>query len=122
MNSGWSPGPTTAQWDNGVANVTLESPGAGYAVIHQEISLAGSGISGGDTVTMSALVTSLGSFHDTALIKIESWAGGANIGQYEHVFTASTLVPLNHMTSLAAGAESIKVVVGNWRMGWPNCR
>ena len=114
VNSGWSPGPTTAQWDNGVANVTLESTqGAGYAVIHQEISLAGSGISGGDTVTMSALVTSLGSFHDTALLKIESWAGGANIGQYEHVFTASTSGAVeSYDFTLAAGAESIKVVVG----------
>ena len=44
----------------GTADVLLPTTtGGGWAVIHQRVSLAGSGISGGDTVTMSALVTAL---------------------------------------------------------------
>ena len=103
--------------DTGTADALLNTTlGGGWSVIHQRVSLAGSGISGGDTVTMSALVTALnGNNEGVALLKLESWAtgGGAALDDYEHVFTASDSGATESFDYVVhTDADELVVVVG----------
>lgn len=89
--------------------------GGGYAVIWQQIDLAGSGLSGGDIVTLSADIRALAASLNGGgcELKMESWAGGSNLG-------ADLVVPVTVTESwdnysmdytIASGADAVKVVL-----------
>ena len=119
-NTGWGSTSDTyhdAVNGTGVAYVN-STEGGGYAVIHQKVSVAGSGIQGGDVVTMSAFVqAAVGESEGIALLKLESWGGAdgsTDLGAaVEHVFTASEAGAIESFDyTVASGTTYLTVVVG----------
>lgn len=97
--------------------------GGGYAVVFSgaEVSLASLGLTAGQTVTFSADIIDLvdGGGGGGAILKIESWAGGANIGSLEVAIDGVTASWANYSMeyTIADGADAIKLVVGT-STGW----
>lgn len=92
--------------------------GGGYAVAFTgEVALAGTGIAAGNTVTYSADIKALNGLNGGgAILKMESWAGGAIIAgsDLEIQITGITDNWANYSIdyTIAAGAESVKIIVG----------
>jgi hypothetical protein len=127
---GWG-APSSAYYDsegpNGyvVADVDGTFPdNGGYAVIFSigdGLSLASIGFSPGETVTFAADIIDLieGGGGGGAILKMESWAGGAMIDVLEVpiIGIAESWANFSMDYTIAAGAEYIKLVVGT-STGW----
>ena len=126
---GWG-SPSSAYYDsqgsNGyvVADVDGTTGGGGFAVVFSigdGLSLASIGFSPGQTVTFAADIIDLiqGGGGGGAILKMESWGGGAKLDELEVPIAGITESWANYSMNytIAAGTDHIKLVVGT-STGW----